>query len=372
MKPRVLLHAFSTFSLGGAQARFVQLANSYGPAYRHLVVAMDGDFSAGQRLDANVIWEPLEVENRRGTGLANRRAFRAHLRAWRPDSVFTYNFGAIEWAAANLPRLAPHVHVEDGFGPQEAQQQLPRRVWTRRLLLGLGGAALVVPSQTLAALAPDWWMPLRRWRYIPNGVAVPADARPRPELAASAAVTLACVGGLRPEKNVGRLIRACAQLQQHHDLRLLLVGDGPERAALQTLARDSGLAERVAFMGHVAQPQACLAKADLFVLSSDTEQLPIALLEAMALGLPAVATRVGDVPQVVPEVAHAGLSTPDDDAFTAALDLALRHRNDWPVWAEAGLSRVRQRYAQANMLEAWRLVFDGHLRTLPHRAAGRA
>ena len=125
---RTLLHAFSTFELGGSQARFVQLANAFGPGYRHLIVAMDGRMMAGDRLGPSVNWQPMDIENRRGGALANRSAYRDALLDWQPDMLFSYNWGAIEWAAGNLPQRVPHVHVEDGFGPGEAQRQLPRPV----------------------------------------------------------------------------------------------------------------------------------------------------------------------------------------------------------------------------------------------------
>ena len=126
---RVLLHAFSTFKLGGPQARFVQLANAMGTDYRHIIVAMDNCFDAGERLNPEVQWEPLRLDVVKGGTLANRWAFRTVLQRLKPDLLLSYNWGAIEWAAANLPATVPHLHVEDGFGPDETHCQLPRRVW---------------------------------------------------------------------------------------------------------------------------------------------------------------------------------------------------------------------------------------------------
>lgn len=128
-RPRHLLHAFSTFQLGGPQARFVELANALGPMFRHTVVAMDNRFDAGERLHPSVNWAPMTLKVIKGGALANRASFRQVLRSLQPDLLMSYNWGAIEWAAANLPRFAtrymwrtvlalkrPHVSCPGGYG----------------------------------------------------------------------------------------------------------------------------------------------------------------------------------------------------------------------------------------------------------------
>jgi glycosyltransferase involved in cell wall biosynthesis len=358
--PRVLLHAFSTFKLGGPQARFVELANAFGPRYRHVVVAMDDCFDAGARLDSGLTWQALRLPNQRGGLLANRAAFRAQLQAVAPDMLFSYNWGAIEWAAGNLPRKVPQVHVEDGFGPEEAQGQLPRRVWTRRVLLGWPGVPVVVASRNLERIARDVWrLPGRQVRFVPNGVAL-LDTSPRP-LGTAGPLVIGTVAGLRPEKNVARLVRAFAALRAREAARLVVLGDGPERERLEALAAQLGVAGDVEFAGYVPRPQERLPTFDLFALSSNTEQLPIAMLEAMACGVPVVATRVGDVPHIVPPVAQAGLSAPEDAAFTAALLAAVDARAQWPAWRAAGLDQVRTHYTRERMLADWGALFDGRL-----------
>lgn len=357
-QPRTVLHAFSTFALGGAQARFVTLVNSFGPRYRHVVVSMDDQWATGERLKPNVQWERLPVENRKGRGMANRVAFRELLKRLRPDLLLSYNFGALEWAAANVPRVVPQWHVEDGFGPDEAKAQLPRRQWTRRALLGLAGIPLIVPSQRLAAVSRSWWVPTQRLGYIPNGVSVEHDAiaRAAPQ---GRTIVIGTVAGLRPEKNLARLLQAFALARAQHDIRLVIVGDGTERAALLARAAELGIAGSVEFTGYLSNPQARLREFDLFALSSNTEQLPLAMLEAMALGIPVVSTSVGDVPIIVPQLAQACLSEPDDADFGRAMLRVLERRDDWRAWSQAGLDQVRNHYSEARMLEAWRQVFDG-------------
>jgi glycosyltransferase involved in cell wall biosynthesis len=133
------------------------------------------------------------------------------------------------------------------------------------------------------------------------------------------------VGRLSPEKGHADLIRAFRELVSRGsfaDCRLLLVGDGGERAALAAAASD--LRERVIFAGHQADAWPYFCIADLFVLPSHTEGSPLVLLEAMAAGLPIVATTVGGVPEVVENGLSALLVAPRDiermsDALAALL-----------------------------------------------------
>jgi glycosyltransferase involved in cell wall biosynthesis len=234
-------------------------------------------------------------------------------------------------------------------------------LWTRRLLLGLAGTALAVPSLSLARLAPAWWVRPRCLRYIPNGVPVPEQLPLRAAtLPGARPLVIGTVAGLRAEKNLARLLRAYAAVQEAgRGLRLVIVGDGPQRAELEALARQLGVADTVEFTGYLAAPRERLATFDLFALSSDTEQLPMSMLEAMALGIPVVSTRVGDVESVVPPLAHAGLSAADDHDYARALARVLDQRPLWPSWARAGHEHVRQHYSEAVTLEGWRAVYEG-------------
>lgn len=363
-RPRVILHAFSSFSLGGAQARFVQLANAFGRRYRHVIVAMDGNFEAGKRLYPDIDWKALPVPVVRGSGLANRSAFRAVLKAHTPDLVATYNWGAIEWVAANLPRLAPHLHVEDGFGPDEVQRQLRRRAWARRVLLGWTGTLVVVASRNLERIAHDvWHLPSRRVRFIANAVAPPASGSAASPVrgAPGSTLTIGTVAGLRPEKNLSRLIRSFAFVNARHAARLVIVGDGPERSKLEMLARELGVASAVEFVGYQPNPMDWLRTFDLFALSSDTEQLPISMLEAMSCGVPVVATRVGDVADVMPRVAALALAEPQDASFEATLLKVVERRAEWAAWVEAGYAQLRLHYVPEHMFSQWRRIFDGEL-----------
>ena len=150
------------------------------------------------------------------------------------------------------------------------------------------------------------------------------------------------------------------------------MGGGPELPALQALAARLGVAEDVEFAGYLADPISRLIEFDLFALSSDTEQLPIAMLEAMACGIPVVATRVGDVAHIMPSVAQSAVAEPTDAAFTATLLGAIGQRSDWPQWAKAGQQTAKELYGIGAMQTQWARIFDGiqPFKTLPHASDG--
>lgn len=340
----------------------MQLANAFGPRYRHVIAAMDNCFDAGDRLGPQVNWLPLPLQIKKGGALANRAAFRQVLQAQHPDLLLTYNWGAIEWAAANWPQVIPQIHVEDGFSAAEATRQLPRRAWTRRVLLGWAGKPVVVVSHNLQHIATQVWkLPSRQVKFIPNGVAIPDAYLKKKALAPAnnAQLIIGTVAGLRPEKNIPRLIKAFCAVRARQNARLVVVGGGPELPALQALAAQLGVAAEVEFAGYLADPISRLIEFDLFALSSDTEQLPIAMLEAMACGIPVVATRVGDVAHIMPSVAQSTVAEPTDAAFTATLLGAIDQRSAWSKWIAAGEQVVAEHYALDHMQTQWKRLFDG-------------
>jgi glycosyltransferase involved in cell wall biosynthesis len=286
------------------------------------------------------------------------------LRRLQPDLLLTYNWGAIEWAMAN--RLLPvsrHIHLEAGFGQSEADSQIPRRVLFRRWALARC-AMVVVPSRRLEDLARRVWrLRAERVCYVPNGVdvarfaALPRDLVPgfarRPE-----ELVVGTVAPLRPEKNVGRLLRVFAALDRSLAVRLVVAGDGIERALLERLASDLGIGARVIFTGQIA-PEAVLGTFDVFALSSDTEQMPNALLEAMAASRAIAAVDVGDVKDIVCEDNRAFIVARDDGpAFAAAITRLLCDPAKRSALGSKNRIRVVSEYSQERMFSAYSEIFS--------------
>ncbi|WP_428491336.1 glycosyltransferase [Rhodopila sp.] len=370
----LVAHVFPSFAVGGAQVRFAAIANHFGPAFRHLVVALDGDLACRERLRPDLDLTFPAVAAARGAMIANAWRYRGLLRAWRPDVLVTCNWGAIEFALANVLPVTRHLHVVDGFGPEEREAQIARRVLTRRLVLRR--TPVVLPSRRLVRIAADVWkLPRSVVRYVPNGIDLARFATGGGQRfpgripgrfpgrfpgggtgVSSGGPVIGTVAALRREKNIGRLLRAFAMLSSG---RLVVVGDGPERGALEALSAALGVSERVRFAGHHQDTPGFYAQFDIFALSSDTEQMPLSVIEAMASGLPVVSTDVGDIGQMLTSENLPYVTRLDDAALAAALgglmadpDLCLRI-------GVANLAKARRDFDQSAMFAAYAALWRG-------------
>jgi len=354
--PPKLIHVFSTFGAGGPQVRAVQLMKQLGPGYRHLVMAMDRRTEASAQLPDGVAVELVERPPTRGFP-ATVRAQRRWLRGQRPDLVLTYNWGAIESVvAARLLRL-PLVHHEDGFGPEEATRRFRRRNWLRRLLLP--SIPVVVPSSVLAGIARREWHLGERLHFLVNGTDLerfrPVPGAPRDEL------MVGTVGGLRLEKDHRTLLDAFAAVTRSPAgarARLRIVGDGALRAGLQAHAEALGIAPKVEFVGAVVDTAPEYRRLDVFVLSSRTEQMPIALLEAMASGCAVAATDVGDVRAMLPDCQRRYVVPKEDpESLAAALRTLLGDAEQRQRLGQENRRRAERDYESTRCLERFAALY---------------
>lgn len=357
------VHVFPSFGVGGVPLRMVRVINHFGARLRHTIISLDDNLEAAQSF-AGDLDVRLTAAGRNRRGLVRTLVeSAAALRRLRPDLLITYNWGAIEWAMANRLRpVARHMHFEAGFGKEEADGQLLHRVMFRRLALARC-LKVVVPSRVLEDFAYKVWkLPAEQVAYIPNGV----DAGRFADLARDGVagfirrpgeLVVGTVAPLRREKNIGRLLRVFASLDPSLPARLVIAGDGAERQTLTQLAGEFGIAERVIFTGRVA-PEAVLGTFDIFALSSDTEQMPNALLEAMAASRAVAAVDVGDVKNILCEDNRHFVAARDDEAaFAAALSRLLRDPAKRVELGRRNRERVVATFSQARMFTAYSLIF---------------
>ncbi len=344
---------------GGLETMSADLAIALaGRGIRSAVIGLDSGGELEPRLrDAGVPFTSLG--GRRLTAPGYHAAVARALRDAGATAVHTHGFapllyGALGRVMAGFPRL---VHTEHSI-----EYLLDRP----RLRLAIRGLAQSVSTfAVLGERMRQYYLELgiaaRRLRIIPNGVALlpPAtdaarqDARAR--LGVREAFVVATVGRLAPEKNFPMLIEAFARACGDDPASaLVFIGDGGEREALEALAASRGVGSRVTFTGWRRDVASLLPGLDVFALSSFSEGLPMAMLEAMSAGVAVLSTAVGDIPNVVADGSSARLVASEDvEAMASALralrlDAAARTR-----LGAAGQALVNATYSRNAMVDAY-------------------
>ena len=352
-----LLHVFPTFAVGGVQVRIADVARRLGGAYAHTLLALDGRTDALARTDPGNPWTLIDPSGL--SGLKRLPAIRRALAAAGADILCTYNFGAMDWALANRlgPRLA-HLHFESGFGPEEAARPLRRRSLYRRLALA-GVDRLVVPSHGLLEIAAAHrWAAPARIRHVVNGVDLAhyhpaARVAPLPETADDVP-TVVAVAPLRTEKRLDRLIALFARAAAHRPGRLLICGSGPCADELRAQAAATDLRDRIVFAGQIDDVRRALTPSSVFALTSVTEQMPNALLQAMAMARPVVAFDAGDVARILPASdPPKTFDQADGDGFADALSRLLDDAGLRACLGRANRERAEAAYDMGAMVAAY-------------------
>ena len=358
-----ILHIFSTFAVGGPQRRFATLANSLA-GYQHIIASGDGRGEAISLVGDNCQFEhAFSFKKSRIINRQNIAAVRALISKHQPDLLCTYNFGAMEAVIANRPfpgsrPRIPNIHFEDGFGPDETPDvQIHRRVMLRRW--ALGAAMIVVPSNVLMQVATSHWkIPSDRLLQIDNGINL--DLFEKANMPTGTNFCIGTLGAIRKEKNLGRLLDVVQLVAAEKKVRLWIAGSGPELKELQDLVVARSMSDLVHFSGHTDTPEMIYPAFDLFVMTSDTEQMPISLLEAMATSLPVVATRVGDIDRMLaPENCRFMFDVDDIDGLVWGIKTLIEKPELREKLGSLNRAKVVRDYDRAGMLAKYDALFKG-------------
>ena len=354
-----IAHLIECDGPGGAEHVVVQLATALQAAGATNVVflpARGEGWLARQLEGSGVAVEYFRLE--RPLSPACARGLAASFRRWRVDVAHGHEFtmavyGA--WAAwrAGIP------HVITMHGGAYYAERLRRRLAMRAAVAG-SGATVAVSTPLARQMSRALWLPPARVATIPNGVRYvrPKRTTLREELHLGPEDRLlVSVGNLYPVKGHRHLIEAVALLEARHaGVHVAIAGRGESAEALAACARERGIGARVHLLGLRSDVAAVLAAADVFVLPSLSEGLPLALLEAMFAGRPIVASNVGEVAVALADGEAGVLVEPGNAAALAvALDRLLRdpaharglgERARCRAAAEYDVSRMVARYVE--------------------------
>ena len=293
------------------------------------------------------------------------------IRAWRPDVIYSHLalanliVGAARLLGPGRPAWAAAQHLN----PANDVPGWWRPVYS--LLLRSSDAMVAVSKGVASALARTFHLPRSRIVAVYNPIDFSAIDRSLDQASPRGARTVVTAGRLVAEKDHATLLRAFARIRRSVDADLLILGEGGLRGDLERQAAKLGLREHVSMPGWANDPFSRMRACDVFVLSSKTEALPTALIEAMACGLPCVSTRCRYGPDEIIEDSRSGLLVPvgDDEAMAAAVLRLLGDRAEAARIAEEGSRRVRSlfrvedRIAQPGPARA----LDPERRPEPHR-----
>lgn len=298
-----------------------------------------------------------------GTSLAAQRGIIDRLaRERRIDIVHSHGYkGDLLVATQPLPLDVRRVATCHGWittSPKLALYECADKVALRRF------DRIAAVSSSIRSALLRWGVPVDRVRLVENGVAEAApeaDAGPRVRAELAVPPTrrlLLCVSRLDPGKGIADAVQATARLlARGHDVALVVAGDGEERAPLHALARSTGIVDRVHLLGYRSDVNDLMAAADVFVVPSYSEGLPITLLEAMALARPIVATRVGEIDNVLG--ASGILLEPGNvEALAAAIERILLQPNEAKCLGAAVRDRYRLRYSRQAMTDRYCSLYD--------------
>ena len=367
MRPRALVHVVISLAPGGLEKLVVDWTNARNARYpgSTTVVCLDEPGALAVEVEGNAVcclstkrgrfpWDMAAVEKLRSEIRRQNQERGTKNQEHSSTVLHSHNLAAQQYAVlAALGTGVKHVHTQHGAN---VHNQGVRDRLRSRLLGCFTDRSVAVSDSVADSMARQQWIPRRRITVIPNGVSPHPETSPdeierlRQSLKIPHGVTvIGSIGRLAQVKGYDRLLKAFAELvrggqgtvnseqleggsekervngEQYLSCNLphptshflLLVGDGPERGTLERQTRELGISPNVVFAGFQSDARKFLDLMDVFILPSHSEGLSVALLEAMAAGVPVAVTDVGENRRVLDD-GRAGVLLPDDEAQWAA------------------------------------------------------
>lgn len=365
----LVAHLVYSFGCGGLQTLLAECINRM-PAqhYRHAVICLTPAKDYADRVSRkDVAFYDLHKPPGKSPG--------THLELWRllrrlrPAILHTYNVGTIEYSAtAMLAGVPVRIHAEHGRDSVEIDGKHRRYNLMRRLLVPVIDAYVPVSDDLVSWLGDTIGIPRRKIAMVINGVDTAHYAPPEPDPAqAPRPIWIGTVGRADRIKNHAGLLDVFARLLERfpppeYDLRLAIVGDGPLLETLRERVAAQAWGERVWLPGARTDVAGLLRGFSVFVLPSLSEATPVVVLEAMAAGLPVVASRVGGLPQLVPEGRTGFLADPaDPEAFAEAIGRYVRDPALRAAHGAAGRRHIQAGYSVDAMVAGYDALYTRHL-----------
>jgi len=359
-----VVHVLHTLETGGTENGVVNLVNTLNSGFTHSVITMSTIGRMAERLPSDVARHALG--KRPGLDLRTTARLVVLLRRLRPDVVHSRNWATFDAIlAARIARVPTVIHGEHGREIADPRGLNRRRNAARRVCAPLVSRFVAVSDDLRRWLIETVGIAANKVETIHNGVDAERFTEHGREAArralglAGEAVVIGTVGRLDPVKHHSGLIDAFALISDpRRQLALLIVGDGPCRAELQRRAGRPDVAGRVHLLGDRADIPMVLKALDVFALPSVAEGISNTVLEAMATGLPVVATRVGGNPELVEDgVTGALVGVGDCRALAFALHRYVSDPHLAALHGKAGRHRVLEQFTLDGMAGRYRDLY---------------
>jgi glycosyltransferase involved in cell wall biosynthesis len=370
-----ILHIIPSFGLGGMEKVICSIINHTFNQYQHSILSLDGDQRAFRWIKINTV-DQIEFHKDRRFNQFLTNLYRK-IRCILPDLLMTYNWGGTD--AIWLGRLAGVkiiIHHEHGFSIEEAEKTILKRDIYRLIIYRMASVLITVSSRLGLSIQKKYCLHRDRVKIVPNGIDI-SYYSPDPYMRSTVRSKLnfgendfviVFSGRLDPVKNFELMLDVfehCYKIDQ--TVRLLIVGDGPERQKIERISMHKKIHNGLVMVGQRSEVLPYLRAGDVFLLTSLTEQMPLTILEAMSVGLPVIASDVGEIRQIIDDGTEGFLRNSRDgcEGFATAL-LSLKRSCDRQTMSHAARAKIVAGFQETKMVGCYQRLIDNLLEH--HRA----
>ena len=365
-----ILHVIPSFGLGGMEKVICSIINHTFRQYQHIILSLDGDDRALRWIRTNVI-QQIGFYKDAKLSLYLKRLYK-EIKNLSPDLLMTYNWGATDaiWIG-RMAGIRNIIHHEHGFSIEEAQMTARKRDICRFIMYRMVSALVTVSSNLGVSIQKKYWLSDKHVKIIPNGVDT-SHYSPnshvrlwmRKELHFDEEdFVIVFSGRLDPVKNFELLLEVFEYCHKaDRTVKLLIVGDGQERQKIEQICMQKNIHTGLVMVGQRFEVLPYLRAGDVFLLTSLTEQMPLTILEAMSVGLPVIASDVGEIRQIIDDGKDGFLRNIRDgcEGFATAL-LRLKQSSDWQTMSHAARTKIVVGFQETMMVRCYQTLIDNLL-----------